>query len=165
MLFRSAGKLNLKQGGPGVIVPADPELVHLLYKPSQWKVNPNVNEHDRRSVYLIAKRNLRLPFAEAFDQPDAQTSCPRREQSTHALQALELLNGRLANALAESLALRLRREAGPDPACQVELAYRLAAGRAPTPREKELAVRFLKAQPLREFALAVINLNAFLYVS
>jgi hypothetical protein len=102
---------------------------------------------------------------EAFDQPDAATSCARRESSTHALQALELLNGPLANDLAGSLADRLRREAGDDPAAQVERAYRLATGRPPTPREKNLAVEFLKTQPLREFALAVFNLNAFLYVN
>ena len=114
---------------------------------------------------MLAKRNLRLPFFEAFDQPDAATSCSRRESSTHALQALELLNGTLANELAGSFADRLRREAGGDPAAQVEHAYRLAVGRSPTPREKELALAFLKTQPLREFALAVFNLNAFLYVN
>jgi hypothetical protein len=113
-------------------------------------------------VYLLAKRNLRLPFMEAFDQPDAATSCARRESSTHALQALELLNGPLANDLADSFADRLRREAGPDAAARVDLAYRLAVGRPPTARERELAVEFLKTQPLREFALAVFNLNAFL---
>ena len=81
---------------------------------------------------------------EAFDQPDAATSCSRRESSTHALQALELLNGTLANDLAEAFAERLRREAGTDADAQVERAYRLAAGRPPTAREKELAVEFLE---------------------
>ena len=127
-----AGRLNLKAGGPSVVVPVDNDLVKLLYAPSQWAVTPDRKEHDRRSVYLLAKRNLRLPFMEAFDQPDAATSCSRRESSTHALQALELLNGTLANDLAESFADRLRREAGADPDAQVDLAYRLAAGRPPT---------------------------------
>jgi hypothetical protein len=147
-----------------VLVPVDADLVNLLYDPSQWTVTPDREEHNRRSVYLIAKRNLRLPFAEVFDQPDTQTSCARRESSTHPLQALELLNGKTSNRLAEAFARRLEREAGADPGRQVELAYRLAAGRAPSPREKEIAVRFLARQPLREFALAVFNLNAFLYV-
>ena len=53
---------------------------------------------------------------------------------------------------------------GQGPVHQVERAYLLTGGRLPTPREKELAVRFLGKQPLREFALAVFNLNAFLYV-
>src|SRR5439155_312347 len=83
-----------------------------------------------------AKRNLRLPFGQAFDQPDLQTSCPRRETSTHALQALEMLNGRTANRLAEAFAERLRREAGSDRVRQMELAYRLTTGRAPTAAER-----------------------------
>lgn len=159
-----SGELNPKQGGPSVIAPVDPELVNLLYKPSQWAVTPDPQEHNRRSVYLMAKRNLRLPFMEAFDAPDMNISCARRESSTHAPQALELLNGDLANRLAVALARRLESEAGPSKSKQIELAYGLAAGRPPTIKERQLAQSFLQTQPLREFALAVLNLNAFLYV-
>jgi hypothetical protein len=159
-----AGKLNLKTGGPGVIPPADKELVHLLYKPSQWRVNPDEEEHYRRSIYLLAKRNLRLPMMEVFDAPDSLISCPRRESSTHAPQALELMNGDFSNKAAGFLAARLKSEAGPDRARQVNLAYELAAGRSPTAKERELGVRFLKNGPIEEFALAVLNLNALLYV-
>jgi hypothetical protein len=159
-----AGRLNRKAGGPSVVVPVDDDLLNQLYTPSQWVVTRDPAEHDRRSVYLLAKRNLRLPFLGAFDQPDAATSCPRRESSTHALQALEMLNGSFANDLAKAFADRLRREAGTDPSAQVELAYRLSASRPPTSRERELGIEFLRTQPLSEFALAVFNLNAFLYV-
>jgi len=159
-----SGRLNAKQGGPSIIVPVDSELVNLLYKPSQWAVTPDPEEHNRRSVYLIAKRNLRLPFMEAFDAPDMNISCARRESSTHAPQALELMNGDLANRLAVDFAKRLETEAGPSRMKQVNLAYKLAAGRAPTLKERQLAQTFLKNQPLREFALAMLNLNAFLYV-
>ena len=127
-----AGRLNDKQGGPSIIVPVDSELVNLLYKPSQWAVTPDPEEHNRRSVYLIAKRNLRLPFMEAFDAPDMNISCARRESSTHAPQALELMNGDLANRLAVDFAKRLETEAGPSRLKQVNMAYKLAAGRAPT---------------------------------
>ncbi|HTM50612.1 MAG TPA: DUF1549 and DUF1553 domain-containing protein [Bryobacteraceae bacterium] len=160
-----SGRLNPKEGGPSVIVPIDKSLVGALYKPSQWAVTPDPKEHDRRSVYLIAKRNLRLPFMEVFDAPDTLVSCPRRESSTHAPQALELLNGVLANQQAEALAARLAAEAGPDPRKQVDLAYRLLAGRPPGPKELQQSVAFLKTQSLREFALAMLNLNAFLYVN
>jgi hypothetical protein len=159
-----AGKLNLKTGGPGVITPADEELVQLLYKPSQWKVDPDEEQYNRRSIYLIAKRNLRLPMMEVFDAPDLQISCPKRESSTHAPQALELLNGDFANRMAKALADRLREEAGERPAAQIDLAYRLAAGRPPSIQERAIAIEFLKTQPLEEFALATLNLNAFLYV-
>jgi hypothetical protein len=159
-----SGRLNLKAGGESVIVPVEQDLVDLLYAPSQWTVTPDPREHDRRSIYLLAKRNLRLPFAQVFDQPDLQTSCPRRESSTHALQALELLNGQTSNRLAEAFALRLEQEAGGDPARQIELAWQLAAGREPNAAERQRALEFLATQPLSEFALAMFNLNAFLYV-
>ncbi len=159
-----AGRLNLRSGGPSVMVPVEQDLVNLLYKPSQWEMASDPADHHRRSVYLIAKRNLRLPFMEVFDQPDLQTSCARRESSTHAPQALELLNGELANELAAALAQRLIDEAGPDASRQVERAFLIAAGRPPTDRERRLALEFLSQQPLQEFALAMFNLNAFLYV-
>jgi hypothetical protein len=157
-------RLSFRAGGPSVMVPTDLELVQLLYKPSQWKVASDSVDHDRRSVYLIAKRNLRLPFFEAFDSPALLTSCPRRESSTHAPQALELLNGRLANDLAASFAGRLEAECNGDREGLVERAFLLALGRRPTPDERKQSLAFLRDQPLSEFALAIFNLNEFLYV-
>ncbi len=159
-----AGELNLEAGGPSVMVPVDQELIDLLYKPSQWAVTADRTEHQRRSVYLVAKRNLRLPLLEVFDQPDLQTSCARRESTTHAAQSLELLNGQLSNRLAEAFAHRLRTLAGPEPGRIVDRAFLLAAGRPPTPRERAISCRFVETEPLREFALAMFNLNAFLYI-
>jgi hypothetical protein len=159
-----SGRLNPRAGGPSVMVPVDAELVKLLYKPSQWEVANDPAEHDRRSIYLIAKRNLRLPFLETFDAPGLQTSCARREASTHAPQALEMLNAKLANELAEAFACRLEAEAGRDQKRLVERAYWLALGRAPTSQERKLSLAFLRDPSLKEFALALFNLNAFLYV-
>jgi hypothetical protein len=160
-----SGTINLKQGGPSVMVPIDQGLVNTLYKPSQWKPAKDPAEHNRRSIYLIAKRNLRLPFMEVFDAPDLQVSCARRESSTHAPQALELLNGNFANEQAIALAKRLEAEAGPNLRKQIDLGYRLATGRAARPAEIRAALEFLKTQPKREFALALLNLNSFLYVN
>jgi hypothetical protein len=159
-----SGRLNPKAGGPSVMVPVDPELVRQLYKPSQWKVAESPAENERRSIYLIAKRNLRLPFMETFDAPALLTSCARRESSTHAPQALEMLNGTLSNALAGAFAGRLERETGGIPDLVVERAFRLALGRPPSAEERELSLAFLREQPLKEFTLAVFNLNGFLYV-
>ena len=160
-----SGKLNTEMGGQSVILPVEEELVDLLYDPTQWKVDADLSQHYRRSVYLIAKRNLRLPFMEVFDQPAALTTCARRESSTHAPQSLELLNGRIANDLAGHFAARLEEEAGDDSGTVIKRAYELAANRAPTDKEMEIGLAFLAEQPLREFALAMFNVNAFLYVN
>ncbi len=159
-----SGRINTKAGGPSVIVPVDPELVQLLYKPSQWSVTKDVVEHDRRSVYLLAKRNLRLPFLESLDAPALAISCSRRLATTHAPQALELLNGSLSNDLAQAFAQRLKEETDGDHTHIVERAFLLALGRPPLPDERTKSLDFLQQQPLHEFTLALFNLNGFLYV-
>jgi len=159
-----SGRLNSKTHGRSVITPVDPALISLLYNPTQWIVTKDATEFDRRSIYLIAKRNLRLPFMEAFDAPALQTSCPLRGESTHAPQALELLNGTFANDMAKALGQRLKSECGHEHHQTVDRAYRLATGRAPTPREQQLSLVFLKVQDVNEFALAIFNLNDFVYV-
>lgn len=160
-----SGELNLAYGGKSVMLPVEPALVDLLYDPTQWQVPPDPAEHRRRSAYLIAKRNLQIPFMEVFDKPPLLTSCARRESSTHAPQSLELLNGDTANHLAALFAARLRRDAGSDPGRIVERAYTLVAGRPPEPDELRLGRSYLESGPVREFALAMFNLNAFLYVN
>jgi hypothetical protein len=128
-------------------------------------VTRDSSQHNRRSIYLISKRNLRLPLLETFDQADSLLSCARRESATHAPQALELLNGDFTNQQAEALAGRLKTEAGSDPRQQVNLAYRLVTGSAPSAKEMAVAISFLKDQPLQRFALAMFSINAFLYVN
>jgi hypothetical protein len=92
------------------------------------------------------------------------TSCPARESSTHAPQALELLNGKLSNELAEAFARRLQDDAGGNPQKMIERACWLALGRPPTPEERKLSADYLRDGSPKEFALAIFNLNAFLYV-
>ena len=168
MLAISA-RLNLKAGGPSFMSPIDPDLVLSLKRPQYWVATRDKTEYDRRTLYMIYKRNLRLPFEEVFDAPDTLLSCARREQSTHAPQALELLNGQTSNDLAAAFAARIMKERSTA-AERIDYAWRLAAGRSPTAAEKALAVKFLAGAPddparVKEFALAVFNLNAFLYVN
>ncbi len=72
--------------------------------------------------------------------------------------------GSLANDLAQSFAKRLKRECGNDREKIIDRAFRLALGRVPTAIERERSLVFLHEQPLSEFALAMFNLNEFVYV-
>jgi hypothetical protein len=159
-----SGQLDERMGGPSIMLPVDQELIERLYKPDQWRVAVDRGDHVRRSVYLIAKRNLRLPFMEVFDQPDLQSTCPRREASTHAPQVLEMLNGPMAGQMAKAFAQRLRSECGGDHPRMAERAIWLVAGRPPTQVEQRLAEQFLREYSINEFALAMFNLNAFMYI-
>jgi hypothetical protein len=162
-----SGRLNPKAGGPSVMIRIDQELVKDLKRPQYWAPTRDTSEYDRRTIYLIYKRNLILPFMQVFDAPDTLLSCARREQSTHAPQALELLNGDLSNDLAKSLASRLEKER-TDAAGRIDWAWRLVAGRAPSQKERALSMQYLDDPDplaLREFALSLFNTNAFLYVN
>jgi hypothetical protein len=150
-----------------------------------WPEDPDPAEHLRRSLYLFRKRNVRYPLFDAFDAPDTQSACPRRETSTHALQALTLLNSEFAAGRAKVLAGRILREAGTRTDNRIRRAYHLVLARAPRAHEIERARSFLKAQaelinmetqkgrtrilPTEaaawvDFALALLNSNEFLYV-
>lgn len=164
-----SGRLNEKAGGPSVMVPIDKDLIKMLKRPQYWVVTKDKSEYDRRSIYMIYKRNLQLPFMGVFDAPDTLLSCPRREQATHAPQALEMLNGETSNLLAQVFADRVHKEAGGDSE-RVDRAWRLALGRMPTLKEKALAMQYLAEKPndplrLKELALDMFNLNSFLYVN
>ncbi len=100
----------------------------MLKRPQYWVPTRDKTEYDRRTLYMIYKRNLRLPFEEVFDAPDTLLSCARREQSTHAPQALELLNGQTSNELAAAFAERLLKERAHARE-RIDYAWRLAAGR------------------------------------
>jgi hypothetical protein len=101
---------------------------------------------------------------QTFDAPDATLSCARRETSTVAPQALTLMNGAFFQKQAEAFAARLRKDAGNEPAAQIERAWLLALNRAPDHEERRRALDFLSAEPLERLCLLVLNLSEALYV-
>ena len=159
-LLAVGGRLNTKMGGPGVVLP---EAARAAGGSRPVAVTADPKEYARRSVYLFARRNLKLAFLEAFDLPDSNLSCPKRERSTTATQALALLNAEETMTAAKALADRLTREAKTDED-RVVLAYRLTLGRAPLAQEAERAKAFLKDSPLSELCRALFNVNEFVYL-
>ncbi|WP_162136278.1 DUF1549 and DUF1553 domain-containing protein [Zavarzinella formosa] len=160
-LLAISGRLNSTMGGPGVTPPVAPEAVKGAK--GGWIVSPDPKDHVRRSVYLFARRNLRHPFLEAFDLPDSNLSCPKRERSTTAPQALALLNAPEAMEAAKFVAERLMKEADSEPG-RIDRAYRLTLGRLPTNKERERAGVFLKTSSLSELCRALMNMNEFVYL-
>jgi hypothetical protein len=170
-MLSAAGTLNRQIGGPMVRVPLEKAVYELIFTEQEpdglWKATPDVRQHTRRSLYLLAKRNVRQPLLEAFDQPDTLNSCPVRPVSTFAPQALILMNGPLARAQAKAMAERLRMEKSSADE-RVELGFRLALGRTPRAGEARLARTFLiansDADSVVDFCLTLINLNEFAYI-
>ena len=152
-----SGRLNRKAGGPGVVLPLPAQIVAGA---KNWTATPEPTEHERRSIYLHSRRNLRLPFLEPFDPPDNNQSCPKRERSTTAPQALTRLNAAEVTAAANALADRLEKKSLTTDE-RVALVYRLALGRRPTENERQLARDFLRESPLAELCRALFNVNEF----
>ena len=171
-LLTVSGQLNLKTGGPGVKLPLPKEISDTLLK-KQHAVNPDVTEHNRRSIYTFARRNLRHPLFELFDRPDAQMSCARRNESTTAPQALMLLNSEFAQVIAAKLATDLNATHGSDATALITEATLRCQSRQPTEQEKEAGQKFLQKQTaitpnfqaaLADYCLALLNSNEFVYV-
>ncbi len=193
-MLSAADRLSTRKGGPGVRPPLPAEVAATLLNSKQWIVSPDEEDHRRRSIYLFVRRNLRYPLFDAFDRPDTNASCPRRNRSTIAPQALILLNSEFSLEAARRLAGFVLAHAGPSSENQVKLAYRRVLGRLPTQDELAASRQFLENQAvalkdgkrpvaelavpdpiegavdpfaaaaLTDFCLALFNLNEFVYV-
>ena len=177
-----SGTLNPQMFGPAVKAPVAPEAIQARNMkdpyPKDLKDTPATR---RRSVYMFHKRVVQHPLMQAFDGPDAQASCGRRENTTVAPQALALLNDTFVRARAMDFARRVEKEAGADAEAQARLAWRLALGREPSAGELDSATAFINAQmrqrstrdpvnsethrlALADFCQAIFALNEFIYV-
>jgi mono/diheme cytochrome c family protein len=146
-----------------------------------WYADP-LEKTDVRSIFLIQKRCLPIPFLQAFDLPDPTLSCSRRHVTTVAPQALTLLNSPEAVRYARAFADRIAKEAGVEPEKRVERAVWRALGRAPDAEEKKLALDLLQRHTeahrkaakqgaptpeqlaLVDLCRALMNLNEFVYI-
>ncbi len=162
-----SGELNPRMYGPS----AKPKLPEGVSKYA-WKPDPKPEDQNRRSIYLLVKRNMRYPLFDAFDLPDLHQSCGRRAHTTTAPQALLLLNGELTLERAGHWAKQLI-ATGASTEGLVREAYRAAWARQPGAEELELAIRFVEKQTelagdrssaFTDFCHALLNSNEFLYV-
>jgi hypothetical protein len=174
-----SGKLNREMYGPGIYPRIDPDVVNTGSRP-RWPLDAkDDNSTWRRSVYIYVKRSVLVPLIEVFDCPVTTVSAPSRAVSTVSPQALALLNNEFVLEQAGFFAERVAREAGADNRAQINRAFKIALGRAPTEKELESSLSFLKSQAegyrqrtndqpeasaLRDLCHAIINLNEFLYV-
>jgi hypothetical protein len=165
-----SGALNTKMYGPGVFPPLPPGVVTR----GGWKTESDESEANRRSVYVFVRRNTRYPMFEAFDMPDTHESCARRNNTTSAGQALELLNNELVYGWAKKLAARVSNDGGMTPESQIDRAYKLVYSRLPKPEESKAALAFLERHDkitgdrnasFADLCHMLLNSNEFLYLN
>jgi hypothetical protein len=157
-----AGRLDERRGGPSFkdfVVERPEHSPHYEYALH----NPEDPESHRRSVYRFLVRSQPQPMMAALDCADPSISVDRRNETLNALQALALMNHKLAVSMSRHWAARLEREARTTPE-RVSLGMRLALGRGPTPEESQSLVRHAEQHGLASTCRLLLNLNEFVFV-
>src|SRR5206468_1857029 len=138
-ILAASGGINLAIGGPPVFPPLPKELLTEANH-GIWKSHADGPDVWRRSVYVYRKRGLAFPMFQVFDLPEQNVTSAARYVSTVPTQALTLLNDAFVLRHAQLFADRVKKEAGSDPARQIDLAYRIALTRPPTETELGIAL-------------------------
>src|SRR5262249_38210933 len=124
----------------------------------------------RRGAYLVrgysSSEDLLPHFLQAFGVDDGRAPCPLRTQTGTVPQALFMMTSDVVDRASGQLAARLRAASGGDLKAAVDLGYRIALARPPSPAEQHYALTYLGTDParLRGFAWLLFNLDEFVYV-
>ncbi len=169
-----SGTLLPKDSGPPVWTPVPQHLLDaqpaILETKSdkgardrlqEWFTDP-LEKTDVRSIFLVQKRSLILPFLQPFDLPDPNVSCGQRDVTTVPAQALQLFNSAFSERMCVAFAARVEREAKEGE--RVERSMMLALGRPPSAKERARADEFLRRHRLVDWCRVLLNLNEFVYV-
>jgi hypothetical protein len=179
-----AGTLNPAMFGPSFKPPIASEAMQARNVKDPYPTNAkDTSATRRRSLYMFHKRVVQYPLMQAFDAPEAQTSCGRRMNTTVAPQALALLNDPFVRRRAEELAVRLQSDAKGDVDHLLRRGFQLCLSREPSAGELAEASAFIheqtaarrqrdaqvspgKAQQLAlaDFCQSLFGLNEFIYI-
>lgn len=141
---------------------------------------------DVRSLFLVRKRCLPIPFLQAFDLPETTVSCARRDTTVVAPQALMLLNSPESMRYSQAISTRLlnqhhdRDPSNSEKVCAlINELFQVTLARVATDDEVRLATEFLHlhqkmheatstdaaaSMAFTDLCRAVLNLNEFIYV-
>jgi hypothetical protein len=168
---------------PGELLSAQPSILEAQKNDDDgrmqgWYTDP-VEQTDVRSLFLIRKRSLPVPFLQTFDLPDTTVSCARRDSTVVAPQALMLLNSPEAFRFCDAFASRVSADTY-DRESAVTAVFRFALQRAPDDDEQMMCHELLNRhaqgyagtlsqdeaehRARRDLCRAVLNLNEFAYV-
>lgn len=134
-VIAAAGKLDPAVGGPAILIEHDSSGLQSIDRN-----DPTPNAAQRRSLYVLARRNYPLNFLEVFDYPLMQTNCNRRINSATPLQSLTLMNDEFVLRHAEHIKDRVNTLSGTALIDgKIETAYRLALARKPNAKEMAIS--------------------------
>jgi len=106
-------------------------------------------EYHRRTVYGHVSRYKLDAYLQLFDFPPPNISAEKRFTTTVPLQRLFLMNSDFVQLEAEALYKRAAAE--PNNAARIRKLYNLVYGRDPKEAEVQIALEYLKTEPLKEY--------------
>ena len=163
VVLQTTGQLQHRNGGPPVwpvlsddVLRSNPAVLDdNETKTKGWYPSPESHQ-TVRSLYLVQKRTVRIPWMESFDLPENTVSCARRDASIVPSQALALLNADWVAQASGQLAGRLEK---------ITDAYRAILGRDPSETEHRMCEEYLgQGRSFQELVLVLINSNELAFV-
>ena len=144
------GHLGDKRSGPSVFPTLSAEVRAAANPASfRWPESPAA-EQDCRSVFLVVKRNLPVPFLETLDRVTVSAPTVVRPTTTTAPQSLLLLNDPWVREQAARLAARLERDATGGASARIARLWQLVYQRDPDTTETAAALEYLHERAAHE---------------
>jgi len=168
-MFSAAQSLDLKVGGTSFPL-AEENGARRRGAGRAANLDTKASGLQRRGAYIQRGYHQSMDvmpnFLQAFDVDDGRAPCPERTRTVTAPQGLFLMNDKLVMEAAAKFADRLRKEATGNIAEAIDLGYRIAISRPPSPAEKDSALSYVDSDPARlnGFAWLLFNLDEFSYV-
>jgi hypothetical protein len=125
---------------------------------------------NRRGAYIVrgfsTSREVVPNFLQSFDVDDGRAPCPVRTQTVTAPQGLFMMNSPEIEKASTMFADRVAKESEGEISKAVDLAYRIALGRAPSGSEKDYALTYVGSDSsrLKNLAWLIFNLDEFIYI-
>lgn len=170
-ILHVSGQLQERAGGPPVwpalddaTLAANPAVLDdNATKTKGWYPSPT-SEQSVRSLYLIQKRTIRIPWMETFDLPENAVSCGKRECSLVAPQSLAMMNGSLSVQASQQIAETILGDVSSSKNQQIHAAFRQILLRNPNDQELASCKTFLESRTLIELCLVLLNTNEFAFI-
>jgi len=163
VIMATSGAIDLSIGGKPIFPYVPQEILDTAQAYGRWDNQLDGPQVWRRSLYVYRRRTLSFPFFETFDLPDQNITTASRNTSTVAPQALTLLNNPFVLGQAELFARAIEERAPYAIPQQVDLAYRSALTRPPTPQEADIGQQLVEQGSLQDLTHVIFNLSEFLY--
>jgi Protein of unknown function (DUF1553)/Protein of unknown function (DUF1549)/Planctomycete cytochrome C/Concanavalin A-like lectin/glucanases superfamily len=145
--LQSSGLMVNKVGGPSVKTYQPPNVWESVGYPTSDTTKYKQDHGDalyRRSLYTYWKRMAMTPDMDAFDAPARDVACTRRQRTDTPLQALVTMNDPQWVEASRSLAERLIKQGGKQPAQRIQYLSELVLSRDPSPQMASVLEQSLK---------------------